>query len=203
MSFCGNWLLPRLLEKAMRNHALDPYRLSTIGNARGLVLEVGVGSGVNLALYDRGVDGVCAIDPSAELLLLARQRMTDVSVPVSLFRASAEDLPFAKAVFDTVVMTWTLCSVGHPLAALIEMRRVLKPSGQLLFVEHGRSPEPRIARWQHWLTPCWRRIGGGCHLDRKIDDLIRSAGFGVDVIETGYMKGPKPWTFMYQGRASE
>jgi ubiquinone/menaquinone biosynthesis C-methylase UbiE len=133
----------------MRNNALDPYRLSTIGNARGLVLAVGVGSGVNLALYGRGVDGVCAIDPSPELLLLARRRTMDVSVPVSLFRASAEDLPFAKAVFDTVVMTWTLCSVAHPLAALIEMRRVLKPGGKLLFVEHGRSPEPRIARWQH------------------------------------------------------
>jgi SAM-dependent methyltransferase len=117
MSFCGNWLLPRLLDKAMRNHALDPYRLSTIGNARGLVLEVGVGSGVNLALYDRGVEGVFAIDPSAELLLLARQRMTDVSVPVSLFRASAEDLPFAKAVFDTGPVPRTSDS---SLAALVD-----------------------------------------------------------------------------------
>ena len=117
--------------------------------------------------------------------------------------ASAEHLPFADAVFDTIVMTWTLCSIASPLAALMEMRRVLKPGGDLFFVEHGLSPELRIARWQHWLTPCWKRIGGGCHLDRKMDDLIRAAGFQINAVETGYMKGPKPWTFMYQGSATE
>jgi ubiquinone/menaquinone biosynthesis C-methylase UbiE len=83
----------------------------------------------------------------------------------------------------------------------MEMRRVLKPGGDLLFVEHGLSPEIRIAGWQHWLTPCWKRIGGGCHLDRKMDDLIRAAGFQIDAIETSYMEGPKPWTFMYRGSA--
>jgi SAM-dependent methyltransferase len=120
---------------------------------------------------------------------------------MSLLRASAEHLPFGVAVFDTIVMTWTLCSIASPLAALFEMRRVLKPGGQLLFVEHGLSPETGIARWQHWLTPCWRWIGGGCHLDRKMDDLIRAAGFQIDAIETSYMQGPKPWTFMYRGSA--
>jgi hypothetical protein len=98
-------------------------------------------------------------------------------------------------------MTWTLCSIPNPSAALAEMRRVLKPRGQLLFVEHGLSHELGIIRWQRRLTPCWKRIGGGCHLDRKMDDLIRAAGFRVDALETGYMKGPKPWTFMYQGSA--
>ena len=121
---------------------------------------------------------------------------------MSLITASAEHLPFAVAVFDTIVMTWTLCSIASPLAALIEMRRVLKPGGDLLFVEHGLSPELRIARWQHWLTPCWKRIGGGCHLDRKMDDLIRAAGFRIDAMETGFMKGPRPWTFMYRGSAT-
>jgi SAM-dependent methyltransferase len=110
---------------------------------------------------------------------------------VSLVRASAQDIPFADAAFDAVVMTWTLCSIPNPVAALIEMRRVLKPGGKLLFVEHGLSPDIRIARWQHRLTPCWKRVGGGCHLDRKMDDLIRAAGFQVDAVETGYMKGPK------------
>ena len=99
-------------------------------------------------------------------------------------------------------MTWTLCSIPNPMSALTEMRRVLKPGGRLLFVEHGLSPEIRIARWQHRLTPCWKRIGGGCHLNRKMDDLIRAAGFRVDALEAGYMKGPKPWTFMYQGSAT-
>ena len=100
-------------------------------------------------------------------------------------------------------MTWTLCSIPDPSAALGEMRRVLKSSGRLLFVEHGLSPEPRIIRWQRRLTPCWKRISVGCHLDRKMDDLIRAACLRVDTLETGYIKGPKPWTFMYQGSATK
>jgi ubiquinone/menaquinone biosynthesis C-methylase UbiE len=203
MGVYERWILPRLLDLAMRNRLLDQYRQRTIETARGLVLEVGVGSGVNLRFYSRAVDRVCGIDPSPELLRLASKRVPDALVPVLLLRASAEHVPFADAAFDAIVMTWTSCSIPNPLAALMEMRRVLRPGGQLLFVEHGLSPEPRIARWQHCLTPCWKRIGGGCHLDRNMDDMIRAAGFGIDVIETGYMAGPKPWTFMYRGSATK
>jgi ubiquinone/menaquinone biosynthesis C-methylase UbiE len=201
MGFYGRLILPRLLDLAMRNRGLDRYRQRAIASARGLVLEIGVGSGLNLALYGPAVERVCAIDPAPELLRLASSRVGDAPVPASLVRASGEYLPFSDVVFDMVVTTWTLCSIPNPVAALIEVRRVLKPGGCLIFVEHGLSPEPRVARWQHGLTPCWRRIGGGCHLNRKMDDLIRSAGFRLDAIETGYMTGPKPWTFMYQGRA--
>jgi ubiquinone/menaquinone biosynthesis C-methylase UbiE len=158
---------------------------------------------MNLPIYGSAVDRVCGIDPSPELLDRARERVAAARVPVSLARAAAEQLPFRDAAFDTLVMTWTLCSIPNPSAALNEMRRVLKPGGRLLFVEHGLAPEPAIMRWQHRLTPCWRRIGGGCHLDRKMDDLIRNAGFRVDALETGYMKGPKPWTFMYVGSATK
>jgi ubiquinone/menaquinone biosynthesis C-methylase UbiE len=201
MGFYARFILPRLLDVAMRNRGLDRYRQRAIASARGLVLEIGVGPGRNLALYGPAVECVCAIDPSPELLRLAGQRAGDAPVPVSLVRASGEQLPFADAIFDTVVTTWALCSIADPVAALIETRRVLKPGGCLVFAEHGLSPEPRVARWQHCLTPCWRRIGGGCHLDRRMDDLIRAAGFRLAAIETGYMTGPKPWTFMYQGRA--
>jgi ubiquinone/menaquinone biosynthesis C-methylase UbiE len=202
MGFYERWIVPRLLELAMQNRLLDHYRHQTIASARGLVLEVGVGSGVNLPLYGPAVTHVFGLDPSPELLRLASKRAADVVIPVSLLRASAEDLPLADAVFDTIVMTWTLCSIPNPMAALTEMRRVLKPGGRLIFVEHGLSPEIRTARWQRRLTPYWKRISGGCHLDRKTDDLIRAAGFQVNGLETGYMKGPKPWTFMYQGSAT-
>ena len=201
MGLYERWIVPLLLDLAMRNRLLDHYRHQTIASARGLVLEVGVGSGVNLPLYGPAVTRVVGLDPSPELLRLASKRAADVVIPVSLLRASAEHLPLADAVFDTIIMTWTLCSIPNPMAALTEMRRVLGPGGRLIFVEHGLSPEIRVARWQHRLTPYWKRISGGCHLDRKTDDLIRAAGFQIDAIEMAYMQGPKPWTFMYKGSA--
>jgi ubiquinone/menaquinone biosynthesis C-methylase UbiE len=203
MGIYERWIVPRLLDLAMRNGLLDHYRQRTIGTAQGLVLEIGVGSGLNLPLYCPAVTRVVGLDPSSELLRVASRRAADAVVPVSLLRASAEQLPFADAAFDTIVMTWTLCSIPNPIAALTEMRRVLRPGGRLIFVEHGLSPEIRVVRWQHRLTPWWKRISGGCHLDRKMDDLIRAAGFGLDEIETCYMKGPRPWTFMYQGSATK
>ena len=202
MGFYERWIVPRLLELAMQNRRLDHYRHQTIASARGLVLEVGVGSGVNLPLYGPAVTSVVAVDPSPEFLRLARKRTADAVVPVSLLRGSAEQVPFADAVFDAIVMTWTLCSIPNPMAALTEMRRVLRPGGRLIFVEHGLSPEIRTSRWQRRLTPYWKRISGGCHLDRKMEELIRAAGFQIDAVETGYMTGPKPWTFMYQGSAT-
>jgi ubiquinone/menaquinone biosynthesis C-methylase UbiE len=195
-------MLPWLLDLAMRNRALDRYRRATVGSAHGNVLEVGVGSGLNLPLYGNGVDVVYAVEPSIELLRMARNRATGASIPVSFVRAVGEHLPFTDTAFDTVVVTWTLCSVREPATVLAEMRRVLKSEGRLLFVEHGLSPKPSVARWQKWLTPCWSRLSGGCHLDRKADDLLRAAGFQVNKLETGYMKGPKPFTFMYEGSAA-
>jgi ubiquinone/menaquinone biosynthesis C-methylase UbiE len=129
MGVYQRWIVPRLVDLAMRNRLLDDYRQRTIESAQGLVLEIGVGSGLNLPLYGHAVECVCGIDLSPELLRLAHERTADAVVPVSLIRASAEHLPFAVAVFDTIVMTWTLCSIANPVAALIEMRRVLKPGG--------------------------------------------------------------------------
>jgi ubiquinone/menaquinone biosynthesis C-methylase UbiE len=202
MGLYQNWVLPRLLDLAMRSYSLDSYRFSAVTSARGLVLEIGVGSGLNLSLYGPVTSHVVGLDPSPELLRLASDRAAQALVTVSLVTASAEQIPFSDAVFDGIVMTWTLCSIPNPMSALVEMRRVLKPGGRLLFVEHGQSPDIRVARWQHRLTPCWKRIGGGCHLDRKMDDLIHAAGFQINAVETGYMKGPKPWTFMFQGSAT-
>jgi len=195
-------ILPRLLDLTMRNRRLVSYRQQAIGAAGGLVLEIGVGSGLNLPIYGPAANRVIALDTSPELLRLTGKRRVDAPIPVSLLQASAEQLPFPNTAFDTIVLTWTLCSIVNPTAALIEMRRVLKPTGKLVFVKHGLSPEPRVAGWQRRLTPFWKRVGGGCHLDRKMDDLIHATGFRIEAIEAAYMRGPKPWTFMYQGSAT-
>jgi ubiquinone/menaquinone biosynthesis C-methylase UbiE len=132
---------------------------------------------------------------------MARQAAERSSLPVSLVEGSAEAIPLDDASVDTVVTTWTLCSVPAAGIALQEVRRVLKPGGHLLFVEHGLSPDAGVRGWQNRLTPIWKRIGGGCHLNRAIRPLIENAGFRLDRIETGYAKGPRPMAFMYEGRA--
>jgi ubiquinone/menaquinone biosynthesis C-methylase UbiE len=201
VGFYARRILPPLLDFAMRQRQLLPFRERTLAAARGRVLEVGVGSGLNLPLYREAVAQICAIDPSAELLRLAQRRGADAVAPVLLVRTAAEQLPFADGIFDTVVTSWTLCTIPDPLRGLREMYRVLSPDGRLLFVEHGRAPEPGVARWQRGLTPCWRRFSGGCHLDRKIDDLIRSAGFDIVALRTGYISRPKSMTYTYEGQA--
>ncbi|AWM24053.1 SAM-dependent methyltransferase [Sinorhizobium fredii] len=131
---------------------------------------------------------------------MARQ-VPDSGVPVNFIEASAEAIPLDDRSVDSVVTTWTLCTIPGSHAALSEMRRVLKPQGKLLFVEHGLSPDRGVRWWQDSLTPIWRRISGGCHLNRPIRSMIEDAGFRIDRIETGYMRGPKPMTFMYEGSA--
>ena len=201
MTLYERWVVPRLIELAMRQRQLLAYRRSLVPAARGRVVEVGVGSGLNLPLYGEGVSTVIGIDPSEELLAMARRRVAGTTVPIDLMRGSATAMDVPDSSVDTVVMTWTLCSIPDPLAALREMRRVLKPGGALLFIEHGLSPEPGVARWQHRLTPLWRRMAGGCHLDRKIDDLVHAAGFALPELRNEYAKGPRPMTYMYKGRA--
>jgi ubiquinone/menaquinone biosynthesis C-methylase UbiE len=202
VNFYDRWVLPSILDLVMRQTQLEKYRREVVAAAGGRVLEVGVGSGLNFPLYGKQVETVIGIDPSPRLLAIARRRADAVGLQVELLQGSAAAIPLADSTIDTVVMTWTLCSIIEPLAALREMRRVLKPGGRLHFVEHGLSPEPAIERWQHRLTPIWCHVAGGCHLDRKMDDLIRSAGFDLTELRTEYASGPRPMTCMYLGRAS-
>jgi ubiquinone/menaquinone biosynthesis C-methylase UbiE len=201
MNFHEHWLLPPVLDLVMRQRQLGKYRRQVVAAARGRVLEVGVGSGLNFPLYGKQVEVVFGIDPSPRLLAIARRRAAAAGIHADLLLGSATAIPLADNTVDTVVMTWTLCSIPDPLVALHEMRRVLKPGGKLLFVEHGLSPEPRVERWQHRLTPVWRHIAGGCHLDRKMDDLICSAGFDLTELRTEYAHGPRTMTYMYEGCA--
>jgi ubiquinone/menaquinone biosynthesis C-methylase UbiE len=185
----------------MRQKQLVPFRQRVIGAAEGRVLEIGVGSGLNLPLYGRSVRSVIGLEPSPELLRMARSRATAAAVPVELLDASAEAIPLDNNSIDTVVTTWTLCTIRDAPRALAEMRRVLRPSGALLFVEHGRAPEPGVARWQDRLDPLWRRIAGGCHLNLKIDDLISASGFRIESLANARLPGPRTHTFLYEGRA--
>src|SRR5262249_52992947 len=177
------------------------YRERIVSMAEGRVLEIGIGSGLNLPFYGAKAREILGLEPSPRLVTMAQQRAREAPRPVTFVEGSAEAIPFDGGSIDTVVTTWSLCSIPEALQALGEMRRVLKPGGQLLFVEHGLSPDANVRQWQNRLTPIWKRIGGGCHLNRPIRTLIESAGFKVAQLETGYAKGPKPMTFIYEGRA--
>jgi ubiquinone/menaquinone biosynthesis C-methylase UbiE len=201
MGFYSDIILPRLCDFAMRNKQLLPFRERVIGAAEGRVLEIGVGSGMNLPFYRPPVREVLALEPAPRLVAMAQRASRAARTPISFLEASAEAIPLDEHSVDTIVTTWTLCSIPQAATALAEMRRVLRPGGKLLFVEHGMAPDAGVRRWQDRLTPAWRRISGGCHLNRPIRSMIEDAGFHIDRIETGYIPGPKPMTFMYEGAA--
>ena len=202
MSLYSKYVLPPLIDLAMRNREQVRLRAKWIPHARGEVLEIGIGSGLNLPFYSAAVQRIYGVDPSAELLRMARKRSSERALKIDFFTQSAEDkLPLGDASVDTVVVTWTLCSMNSPLLALQEARRVLKPDGRLIFVEHGHSPDRGVAAWQDRITPLWKRIAGGCTLNRKIDELVTGAGFHIAELNTGYAVGPRPMTYMYEGIA--
>ena len=202
MGFYAKHVLPRCIDLAMRNRETARLRADWLPRARGNVLEVGIGSGLNLPFYSSEVRHVHGVDPSRELAEMARKRAATVPWSVDVLLQPAESpLPLEEASIDTVVLTWTLCSITNTPEALLQMKRVLKSDGSLLFVEHGRSPEPAVLRWQDRLTPLWKRVTGGCHLNRKIDELIEAAGFQITELKTFYMPGPRPMTYTYQGSA--
>lgn len=201
MGLYASVLLPRLIDLVMRNPVARAERARLLPAATGRVLDVGIGSGLNLPFYSTSVPGVYGVDPSPTLLAMARRRAAGVRFPVILVKASAERLPMADGSFDTVVVTWSLCSIPDPPAALGEMRRVLKPGGQLLFVEHGRAPDPGVQAWQDRLTPMWKRVAGGCHLNRKMDALIEAGGFRFTRVERQYVEGLRLFSYHYRGAA--
>lgn len=200
-SFYERRILPPLLAATMGQAIFRPYRARLGARARGAVLELGIGSGLNLPFYGPDVTSVHGVDPSAALLERAARAGEAAGRRLELAQAPAEQLPFDAARFDTVVTTWTLCTIPDPVAALREARRVLRPGGCLLFAEHGLSPDAGVAWWQNAITPIWKRCAGGCHANRPIERLICSAGFQVDGLQTGYARGPRALAFMYEGTA--
>jgi len=202
MGLYAKYVLPRLIDLSMKNKEATRLRAAWIPHASGEVLEIGFGSGLNLPYYSSQVLRVYGVDPSAELQRIARGRVAAARFPVEFLSQSAEEpLPLANGSIDTAVITWTLCSIPNVSLALQHVRRVIKPDGRFIFLEHGCSPDPGVARWQDRLTPVWKRITGGCHLNRKIDALISATGFQITSLKNFYIPGLRPMTYMYQGFA--
>ena len=201
MSFYEKWILPRLVDVTMRSKEATRYRSQIVPQARGTVLEIGVGSGLNLPFYGTGVEQLYGLDPSEELLVMARKKAGAIDFPIDFLAHPGEEIPLDNGCIDTVVTTWTLCTIPDPAKALREMRRVLKPGGMLLFAEHGLAPETRVQGWQNWLNPLWSRITGGCNLNRKMDELIQASGFRMVELKMEYAEGPRAMSYIYSGQA--
>jgi ubiquinone/menaquinone biosynthesis C-methylase UbiE len=201
MGLYQRYVLPKLINTACALPPMMALRQRYVPLARGRVLEVGIGSGLNLSFYGSGVDSVTGLDPALELTEIARSRARSLGAVVTLLTMSGEDIQAESRSFDTIVCTWTLCSIANVYRALDEMRRVLKPDGALIFIEHGRSPDSGVARTQQWLEPLWKPIGGGCHLTRQPDRLLAAAGFTLPQLEQGYQPGPRFAAYMYHGIA--
>lgn len=202
MNLYERYVLPHLIDVACGMGAVMKARSQLVPQAQGRVLEIGIGSGLNLGFYDpQRVEVVVGVDPSAAMQRLARERAARCQVPVEMIALELGQIQAANASFDDIVCTFTLCTIPDAVAALREMRRVLKPGGRLLFCEHGLAPDLPVVRWQKRLTPLWKPLAGGCHLDRDIPGLIAAGGFHVRQLETGYLKGPRPMTHVYRGWA--
>ena len=166
-------------------------------------MEIGIGSGLNFPFYQKDqVDTIWGLEPQNELLSMAKLEGQKHDFPIHYLQASAEDIPLDSKQFDTIVITYTLCSIPEASKALSEMRRVLKPDGQILFCEHGAAPDPVVLKWQNRINPLWKRFGGGCNLNRRIPELLQEAGFHIPDLQTMYIPGWRPACFNYWGKAT-
>ncbi len=203
MGFYDKYILPVMLNAAMNQKPIRYQRQKVVPQAEGRILEIGIGSGLNLPFYDPAkVEKVWGLDPSAELRTYAEKEAAQVPFNVEFIGLEAEDIPLDDNSMDTVLMTYTLCTIPDAHTALRNMRRVLKPGGKLIFCEHGKAPDEAVQKWQNRINPIWKRIAGGCNLNRKIPQLIEEGGFNLGEVDTMYIPGPKPMTFNYWGSAT-
>jgi ubiquinone/menaquinone biosynthesis C-methylase UbiE len=188
VSFYHHYVFPRMLDLVMSSRRLHAPRDRTLAPARGRILEIGFGTGMNLTHYPPNVKRIEAIDPDVDLDRLSMPRMATSAIAVDFHHLDAAHLPFEDARFDTVVSTFTLCSIPDVVHALGEVRRVLRPGGQLLFLEHGRAPDPAVARWQDRLNGAWMPLAGGCHLNRPVRTLVEEAGLVPGALRQYYLR---------------
>ena len=204
MGLYGKYVLPRVVHLACSARPKMRQREKLVPLASGRVLEVGMGSGLNLSFYDaRRVTKVWGLEPSPEMSKMASAAVEAVAFDVEFVSAGGEQIPLDSESFDTVLMTFTLCTIPDAERALREIARVLKRGGQLLFCEHGAAPDAGVRRWQNRIDPLWRRLAGGCHLNRDIPGLIRRGGFEITRMDTMYIPGWRPASFNYWGAAAK
>ncbi len=202
MGFYEKNILPFLIDKACGIGPIMAQRQKVVPQASGEVLEIGIGSGLNLPYYDSArVSKVWGLEPSPEMRAKAAKIAAKAAVPVSFLDLPGEEIPLEDSSVDTVLVTYTLCTIPEVTAALSRMRRVLRPAGKLIFCEHGQAPDASVRRWQDRINPIWGKFSGGCHLNRPIDALIKQAGFEIEALDTGYIASPKFAGYNYWGTA--
>jgi ubiquinone/menaquinone biosynthesis C-methylase UbiE len=204
MGFYERRILPRLIDLACGQEPISQQRQKVVPQAEGRVLEVGMGSGLNLAHYDPArVEWVWGLEPSEGMRERARERVARAPFEVKWLDLPGEEIPLEDDSVDTVLLTYTLCTIPDFQTALLQMRRVLRPGGRLLFSEHGAAPDPGVRRWQDRINPIWRRLAGGCNINREVPAALEQAGFKIESLETLYLpKTPRIAAFQYWGFAT-
>jgi len=203
MGFYDYYLLPRIVHFTCGLKPMMKQRQKVVPLAEGRVLEIGIGSGLNIPFYDASrVEHLWGLDPSSDMWQIAQNNAAEHHLDAEFIQSGAEAIPLPGAAADTVVMTYTMCTIPDVAAALAEIRRVLKPGGKLLFCEHGLAPDESVRRWQERMNPLWGKLGGGCNLNRPIDTLLEQAGFAAPDLQTMYIPGWRPACFNYWGSAT-
>jgi len=203
MGIYEKYLLPKLIHMACGVGPTRRQREKVVPLASGRVLEIGIGSGLNIPFYDaQQVEHLWGLDPSPEMWSIAQKNAEEHHIDAEYIQSGAESIPLDDNSADTVMMTYTLCTIPDPQAAMEEIRRVLKPGGKLIFCEHGKAPDASVERWQNRVNPVWKKLAGGCNLNRPIPELIEQGGFKSSDMQTMYLPGWRPGTFNFWGTAS-
>ncbi|MCP4179098.1 MAG: class I SAM-dependent methyltransferase [bacterium] len=202
MGIYEKYFLPKIINFACSRTQFMGERKLIIPTAKGNILEIGIGSGLNLPFYDLNkVKSITALEPSNELRKLTQKYSSDLNLDIKLLKNSSDNIELDSSSIDSIVITFTMCSILNITESLEEMRRVLKPNGNLIFCEHGLAPDKHVRKSQNFITPIWKKISGGCHLNRSISSIIENNGFKIEKLDTNYTKGWKPLSYIYKGIA--